>query len=1161
MKITIDQKDFMINENEFIQIKHDKFTNLILRDKVGYFERIISLLIELYQTFNFQNALFFEQTHGGFIPINCSSNISNLLIINDNNTQHYKNIEESLVLNKINNINNIKLTHTLLVNQILNDKFIVFSEKHESINKDILTNCNHILLTTLCLNFVKYGYTNIYQLSNTDLYLYIPNELIDIFNKEFFYYINEDKLNYDNLNHLCIMVKNAGPQFEQMLLDNLPFFDRWTILDTGSTDNTIEIINRVLKGKKKGELYQEPFINFRDSRNRCLELAGTSCKFITMLDDTYVIKGDLTKFLNEIRGDQLSSSFTIFIESEDTLYGSNRIIKSKSGLKYIHKIHEVICDKNNINIVIPKEVANIDDRRFDYMEKRTMERKQLDLKLLFEEVEENPHDPRAYYYLAQTYNLLEDYEKAFYYFNKRAEFTNSGFVQERVDAIFESARIANFKLNKPWPECEELYNKCYKTDESRPEALYFIGIHYYLDDNYEKAFGYLKKAFEIGFPLHCQYSLKPTLSFHFLPKFLCKICYSLNEYELGLKASELFLKKNKTDSDSYEEVVSWYKIYEKLTIPVEKCNPKVPTKPIFVFHADGGFNNWSGSSIKTIGVGGSETYIIELARHIQKSDKFDVYVFCNCLEEENFEGVIYKPLTTYYSFIKQNYIHTCIVSRFSEYLPVTFNGYIENVYLVVHDLTPSGLIIPLNKKLKKIFCLTEWHVDYFTQIFPTLKNITIPFYYGIDFQRFKQNSEEIQMIIKEKYKFIYSSFPNRGLLQLLQMWPKIYDFQPLASLHIYSDIDGKWVNQVEGEMMKQIRQLFNLYNVEQNNMNIFYHGWVNKKVLSEAWTTADIWFYPCTFKETFCLTALEAALTKTLVISNNLAALQNTVGQRGVVIEGDASQVEWQQKALIEINKYLDPEINHLKKEFYSDLIKKNYEWASSLSWESQANKLLEEYILKENLDYKGMYNWTNDLPFGHKQYFLEIIDYFNNNYQKVLNSEKIKVLEIGTYTGISLINIIKLIPNSHGLGLDRWSNYIEGEALNKVEILDNIDELAVEASFYKNIETSGLKERIQGIKGDSYDMLFKMIHEKKTFDFIYVDGSHKAFDCYSDLILSWQLLANGGILAIDDYLYNVDGGVVNSPFESVNHFLNKFQKEIKILHKDYRVFLEKTTF
>lgn len=1150
MIVSIDKKIYHVEEDEFFKIEHKIYTHLIIRDKVGFFERIISLLNGLSKSLNITEGVFFEQTHGGFIPINCASQFNNVYISNSINDSHYNNINTNIELHKLTNIhpNDFRIIQNL--DNSLNNNLIIYSENFDSINKDIFKKLTPIILSSLNLSALKYGYIHILQLSDTDLYLYIPTHLYEQFEKYFFYYINDNKLDYDNLNHLCIMVKNGGPQFEQMLIDNLHSFDRWTILDTGSTDNTIDIINRVLVGKKKGELFQEPFINFRDSRNRCIELAGNSCKFLTMLDDTYVLKGDFRHFLNEVRGDQISTSFTLYIQSDDTIYGSNRVIKTSSELRYVHRIHEVITDKNNINIVIPKETCFIEDRRFDYMEKRTMERKQLDLKLLYEEVNENPHDPRAYYYLAQTYNLLEDYEKSFFYFIKRAEFTNSGFIQERVDALFEAGRIANFKLNKPWIECEELYNKCYKADESRPEALYFIGVHYYLENNYKLAFPYFKKAFDIGFPIHCQYSLKPTLSYHFLPKFLCKICYELHEYEVGKAAAELFLQHNKLDSESYEEIVSWYKIYERLCNNVSGINikPTVPTKPIFCFHADGGFNNWSGSSILSIGVGGSETYIIEIARYIQKSGLFDVYVFCNCLAEENFEGVIYKPLASYYTFIKQNYIHTCIVSRFSEYLPVTFKGYTENVYLVVHDLTPSGIIIPLNKKLKKIFCLTEWHVDYFTQIFPMLKNITVPFYYGIDFNKFKRN-DEISLEIKEKYKFIYSSFPNRGLLQLLQMWPKIYEFQSQASLHIYSDINGEWVNQVEGKMMEQIRQLMDDYNVKENNMNIYYHGWVNKQTLAEAWLSSDIWFYPCTFMETFCLTALEAALSKTLVITNNLAALQNTVGQRGVIIEGDTTTEEWKNNALIQIKKYLTPTNIDIKNE----LIQKNFEWASMLSWENQAKKLLNEYILKENLEYKGMYNWTNDLPFGHKQYFLEAIEYFNNNYTKVQNKETIKVLEIGTYTGISLINIVKLIPNSIGYGVDKWINYDENELLN------NIDELQIEQSFYKNIVAEGLQNRITGIKGDSYTVLFEMIKDNKKFDFIYVDGSHLLLDCNIDLVLSWKILNIGGILAIDDYLYNYDEqNILNSPYESVNHFINKFQHEYTLLHKGYRVFLQK---
>jgi predicted O-methyltransferase YrrM len=120
------------------------------------------------------------------------------------------------------------------------------------------------------------------------------------------------------------------------------------------------------------------------------------------------------------------------------------------------------------------------------------------------------------------------------------------------------------------------------------------------------------------------------------------------------------------------------------------------------------------------------------------------------------------------------------------------------------------------------------------------------------------------------------------------------------------------------------------------------------------------------------------------------------------------------------------------------------------------------------------------------------------------------------------------------------------------------MDELGVEASFYKNIKTEGLEERITGIKGDSYNVLFSMLKENREFDFIYVDGSHLLLDCYADLILSWRLLAKGGMLAIDDYLYNANESAVDSPFEGVNKFLKKHQSEIKVIHIGYRVFVQK---
>jgi hypothetical protein len=1154
MIVDINKKKYHVNENEFKNINIQEYCNLKILDNVGAFERLISLFIEL-KNCKINNIIFFNTKYGGFLPIECSKYFDNVTIINTPQ-DHEENINCNIKIHNVNNITQIHLSNEdfnsgfyKLLNIGENNKSIIFSNE-TNINLDFLhENKHNILITKFDLRYTDKIYKYEIQLKNTEYFICLNENKIDSFKETFKYYFENEyaTLNYDNLIHLCIMVKNGGPQFEDMLAKNLHLIDRWTILDTGSTDNTIDIINKVLVGKKRGNLYQEPFVNFKDSRNRCLDLAGTSCKFILMLDDTYIVEGKLREFLNAVRGDQLSNSFSIIIKSDDVEYSSNRLIKSTTGLRYKYKIHEVIDDKNNINVIIPKNVSIINDCRFDYMEERTMKRKELDLKLLYEEIQENPSEPRSYYYLAQTYNLLGKYDLAYEFFLKRAEFCNSGFIQERIDAVFEAARLANFKLNKSWEECLQLYENAFKIDESRPESQYFIGMHHHLQGDDVTAYKYFKKAFEIGYPIHCQYSLKPTLSFHFLPKFLCRICYNMKDYKLGQSAAELFLQNNPPNADAFQEIVSWYNIYKNLNLCPQRTAPVIPNKPIFCFIADGGFTQWTGKNILTTGVGGSETYIIEMARYIQLSGEYNVVVFCNSQEEEIFENVTYKPLSLMYSYIYTNYIHTCIVSRFSEYLPLVFKGWTENVYFVAHDLTPSGIVIPMDKKLKNIFCLTEWHVEYLNQLFPSLAHLTTPFYYGIDFSKFKKDA------VKIPYKFIYSSFPNRGLLQLLQMWPKIYEKQSLATLHIYSDINGKWVNEVAPDQIFLIKQLLEDYKQSENGLGIHYYGWVDKKTLADSWASADIWFYPCIFMETFCLTALEAALTKTLVITNDLAALQNTVADRGLVIKGDATTVEWQENALAKIFEYMDP-LNIDKK---NTLIKRNYEWASKMSWENQAKKLLNEYILPNNkLEYKQIHNWTNEIPNKEeKQYFLNIIEHFNTGYKETLNRPA-KILEVGTYTGTSLINIVKLIPDSLGVGIDKWSNYTDTKDLES-NLMEYIEPLEVEKTFYKNIAAEKLTDKIIGIKGDSKEILLKMLQIGEKFDFIYVDGSHKALDCYVDIFLSWQLLNKGGIMGIDDYFYFTENKL-ESPFEAINNFLENNKSQYRILHAGYRVFLNK---
>jgi len=252
--VTINHENFIVDEDEYKQIPHEEFNNLIILDNLGVQERLTGLLRDLTDIENNMSLKCINATHGGYIPIKCSPYYKKINITTTESQE--KNIKENVETFKINNIN-FDFSETecdvLFINNIL-------------INLEFITLPKFIL----CLKEMKLENENYisFDLSDSLLTLYVLKEYEYKFLKEFHYYIEDNILKYDNLIHLAMIVKNAGDVFEDVLKQNYHLIDRWTILDTGSTDNTIDIINRVLVGKKKGELYEEPFINFRDSRNR-----------------------------------------------------------------------------------------------------------------------------------------------------------------------------------------------------------------------------------------------------------------------------------------------------------------------------------------------------------------------------------------------------------------------------------------------------------------------------------------------------------------------------------------------------------------------------------------------------------------------------------------------------------------------------------------------------------------------------------------------------------------------------------------------------------------------------------------------------------------------------------------------------------------------------
>ena len=74
---------------------------------------------------------------------------------------------------------------------------------------------------------------------------------------------------------LNMIIKDEAPVIRRCLESVKPFIDRWVIVDTGSTDNTRELVREIMAGLP-GELHERPWKNFGHNRNEALSLAARS---------------------------------------------------------------------------------------------------------------------------------------------------------------------------------------------------------------------------------------------------------------------------------------------------------------------------------------------------------------------------------------------------------------------------------------------------------------------------------------------------------------------------------------------------------------------------------------------------------------------------------------------------------------------------------------------------------------------------------------------------------------------------------------------------------------------------------------------------------------------------------------------------------------------
>lgn len=279
---------------------------------------------------------------------------------------------------------------------------------------------------------------------------------------------------------LNMIVKNESKIIKRLLQSVLPIIDTYCICDTGSTDNTIQIIEDFYNERGiQGKIVKEPFKDFAYNRNFALQ----SC--IGMSDYILLLDADMILNIYYFSKDMLKSAdyFCILQGSNEFYYQNTRIIKNDARYKYVGVTHEYIStpsdhrqghcfSKNQLFITDIGDGGSKSDKF------------QRDIRLLTEGIVNEPENAiRYYFYLANSYLDNGNPEEAIKNYKKRIEM---GGWQQEVWYSYYRIGVAYKNMGK-MADAIHYWLEAYQYFPKRIENLYEIISHYRIHSKHNLA--------------------------------------------------------------------------------------------------------------------------------------------------------------------------------------------------------------------------------------------------------------------------------------------------------------------------------------------------------------------------------------------------------------------------------------------------------------------------------------------------------------------------------------------------------------------------------------------------------------------------------------------------------------------------------------------------
>ena len=297
-----------------------------------------------------------------------------------------------------------------------------------------------------------------------------------------------------------MIVKNEEDNMESALFWGKDFMFEQIVVDTGSTDRTVEL----------AKTYGAKVIHFKwvDDFAAAKNFALDECKgdWIAILDaDEYFSEEDAGKLMGIIEkadkeGYCAIETGWVNIDGKGGVidrYTQIRIIKNIKGLRYKRRIHEILDFKPGQAAYDASDELNIIHTGYITEIANNKNKRERNLKLLLKELEVNKNDPEILGYIADDY-ASGDHDKALEFYREAIKQLPEKI--NRKDARTATTFTKLIILLSMKDSVSEIMDICRIAEEKMPDNsnfIYYTGLYFYNKKDYKTASVYYKKAFEI----------------------------------------------------------------------------------------------------------------------------------------------------------------------------------------------------------------------------------------------------------------------------------------------------------------------------------------------------------------------------------------------------------------------------------------------------------------------------------------------------------------------------------------------------------------------------------------------------------------------------------------------------------------------------------------